>query len=151
MIIDLSESYIERCDKETEEVLANEDSQFLQQPITYFKQHKNEFIYLESNLFEEIGVDAVSFEVDDVFGSYDVMLGLKLQKKYEPKIKEYLQKNLQGDEAKFDLMFNQQEGLWDLNFTLNYAVGFNGDMPIAEAYSLIYHFLLKLKDEVQKK
>lgn len=151
MLIDLSESYIERCDKESEEVLANEDTQFLQQPITYFKQHKNEFIYLESNLFEEIGVDAVSFEVDDVFGTYDVMLGLKLQKKYEPKIKEYLQNNLRGDEANFDLMFNQQEGLWDLNFTLNFSKDFKEDMPIAEAYSLIYHFLLKLTEEVQVK
>ena len=150
MLIDLSEAYIERCDKETEEVLAKEDSQFLQQPITYFKQHKNEFLYLESNLFEQIRVDAVSFEVDDVFGTYDVMLGLKLQKKFEPKIKEYLQNNLQGDEAKFDLMFNQ-EGLWDLNFTLNYAEGFNEEMPIAEAYSLIYHFLFKLSEEVQVK
>ena len=47
-------------------------------------------------------------------------------------------------------MFNQSEGLWDLNFTLNYAEDFKEEMPIVEAYSLIYHFLLKLREEVQK-
>ena len=75
--------YIERCDKETEELLAEESSSFLEQPIEYFKNHKNEFMYLESEWFDLIGVDAISFEADSVFGTYDVMMGLKLQKKYE--------------------------------------------------------------------
>ena len=43
--------YIERCDKETEELLAEESSTFMQQPIDYFKNHGNEFIYVESEWF----------------------------------------------------------------------------------------------------
>src|SRR3954452_8936082 len=78
-----ADAYIERCDKETENMLKNESSSFLTQPLDYLKMHKNEFIYLESNWFDLIGVEAVSLEADDVFGTYDVMLGLKLQKKFE--------------------------------------------------------------------
>src|SRR5438309_11030080 len=54
--------YIERCDKETEELLAEESSLFLHQPIEYFKKHSNEFMYVESEWFDLIGVDAISFE-----------------------------------------------------------------------------------------
>jgi hypothetical protein len=146
-----SDAYIERVHKESEEVIAKEaPASFLNQPIRYLKQHKNEFIYLESHWFEIIGVDAVSLEVDDVFGSYDVMLGLKQQKKCEKIIKTYLTNHLHGDEAKSALMFNQDDGLWDLNFALNGVEGFKEEMSIGEAYRLIYHFLFKMVEEVEE-
>jgi hypothetical protein len=151
MLNDFSDGYIERCDKETEEVLGEETAKFLEESITYLKTHKNEFIYLESSLFEALGVDAVSLEMDDVFGNYDVMLGIKLQKKYESSIKEYLHNTLSGDGEKFDLMFNQGDGLWDLNFSLNNAEGYKEGMSFAEAYGLIYTFLDKMATEVKKK
>lgn len=150
MLNDFSNAYIERCDKETEEVLGKEAT-ILGQSIEYLKTHKNEFIYLESTGFETIGVDAVSLEADDVFGTYDVMLGLKLQKKYESRIKEYLDNILSGDEAKFDLMFNQGDGLWDLNYSLNYMEGFKEEMLIGDAYQLIYASLVKLVETVKEK
>jgi hypothetical protein len=145
------DAYVERCNKETENMIANESSLFLKQPIDYLKKHKNEFIYIESIWFEIIGVEAVSLEVDDVFGTYDVMLGLKLQKKYEKTIKEYLNKNLQSDDAKFDLMFSSDDGLWNLNFALNYVEGFKEEMSIGEAYQLIYCFLFILGETVEEK
>ncbi|MGG1675316.1 branched-chain amino acid aminotransferase [Neobacillus sp. NRS-1170] len=139
-----SHVYIERCSKETETMIAEESSTFLNESIDYLKKHKNEFIYMELSSFEEIRVEAVSLEVDDVFGTYDVMLGLKLQKKYDKYIKEYLNSNLNGDDAKFDLMFSSEDGLWNLNFTLNYVEGFQEEMTISEAFQLIYSFLSKL-------
>lgn len=142
------DAYIERCDKETENMIRNESSLFLTQPLDYLKKQKNEFIYLESHWFEGIRVEAVSVEADDVFGTYDVMLGLKLQKKYEKSIKEFLNANLNGDEAKFDLMFSHDDGLWNLNFALNYAEGFQEDITIGEAFQLIYHFLFKLVEAI---
>jgi hypothetical protein len=143
-----SYAYIERSDKETEEVIGVEGQAFLNQPINYFKKHMNEFLYLESNRFEIIGVDAVSLEVDDVFRSYDVMLGLKLQKKYDRNIKEYLKEELR-DEAKFDLMFSADEGIWSLNFDLDSVEGFHEEMTIGEGYRLIYQFLFKLVEAVE--
>lgn len=145
-----ADSYIERGDKESEEAIGVEGQEFLKQSIDYLKKHMNEFIYLESNWFEIIGVDAVSLEVDDVFGTYDVMLGLKLKKKFEIAIKEYLTSELSSDEAKFDLMFSPEDGLWNLNFDLNHVSGFNEEMTIGDAYSLIYHFLFKLVEAVEK-
>lgn len=139
-----SDAYIERCDKETEKVITEETSSFLTQPIKHLQIHKNEFIYLESELFEKSKIDAVSLEVDDAFCTYDVMVGLKLQKKFEATIRTYLQKELNGDGAKFDLIFNHDDGLWDLNFTLDFVDGFNNELSIGEAYSLIYNFLTKL-------
>ncbi|MEH7505224.1 branched-chain amino acid aminotransferase [Neobacillus drentensis] len=144
-----ADAYIERCDKESENMLKNESSSFLNEPLDYLKKHKNEFIYLESNWFDLIGVEAVSLEADDVFGTYDVMLGLKLQKKFEKTLKENLNSQLQGDEAKFDLMFSLEDGLWNLNFALNYVEGFNEEITIGEAFQLIYRFLFQLVEAVE--
>jgi hypothetical protein len=148
--IRFADAYIERCDKESENMLKNETSAFLSEPLQYLKKHKNEFIYLESKWFDFVNVDAISLEVDDVFGTYDVMLGLKLQKKFHEKLKDYLNANLHGEEAKFDLMFSNEDGLWNLNFALNYVEGFHGDVTMGEAFQLIYHFLFKLVEAVEK-
>jgi hypothetical protein len=142
-------AYIERCSKETENMIAQESSTFLNQPLSYLRKHKSEFIYLESTVFEPIGVDAVSLETDDVFGTYDVMLGIKLQKKYEPAIKDYLNSHLDGDEAKFDLMFSGDDGLWNLNFALNYVAGYSEDLSLNDAFSLISRFLTNLVSAVK--
>ncbi|WP_042456937.1 hypothetical protein [Neobacillus dielmonensis] len=139
-----ADAYIERCDKESENLIRNESFAFLTQPLVYFYKHKNEFIYLESKWFDIVLVDAVSLELDDVFGTYDVMLGLKLQKKFQPQLKQYFSDNMHGEQASFDLLFNSEEGLWNINFALNYLAGFDENMTIGEAYQLIYQFLFKL-------
>lgn len=143
---DFSNAYIERCDKESEQLISEENSDFLKEPILFFNKHKNEFIYIESEWFEHLGVDALSLELDDVFGTYDVMLGLKLQKKYESFLRDQLNSRLSGGEPKFDLMFNRDDGLWDLNFTLNYVDGFSEEMTIGEACECIHGFLFKVVD-----
>ncbi|MEH7355028.1 branched-chain amino acid aminotransferase [Neobacillus drentensis] len=145
------DAYIERCDKETESMIRNESSAFLSEPVGYLKKHKNEFIYLESKWFDLVNVDAISLEADDVFGTYDVMLGLKLQKKFEKVLKELLDVNLHGDEAKFDLIFSHEDGLWNLNFALNFVEGFTEEITIDEAFQLIYRFLFKLNEAVEGK
>lgn len=142
-------AYIERGDKETEEFLGEESAEFLKEAISYFKNHKNEFMYLESKWWEYVNVDAVSFEADDVFGTYDVMLGLKLQKKYGEAIKTYLSENLQG--AEFDLMFDGNEGIWSLNFALNNLDGYQENMTIGGAYSQVYSLLFGLSEQIEKR
>lgn len=146
-----AQSYIERCSKDTETMIAEESTAFLKQRVDYFKKHKNEFIYVELSSFDQIKVEAVSLEVDDVFGTYDVMLGLKLQKKFANSIKEFLNANLNADGAKFDLMFSNEDGLWNLNFALNYVEGFQEDMTIGEAIHIIYRFLANLVETVESK
>jgi hypothetical protein len=143
------DAYIERNDKESEEVISKESNIFLEQPLNYLKKQMNEFIYLESNWFEIIGVDAISLEVDDLFGTYDVMLGLKLQKKFEPSIRMFLKEHL-GDEEKFDLIFSLEDGLWNLNFDLDSVEGFNETITLGRAFQLIYRFLFKLVEAVEE-
>jgi hypothetical protein len=142
-------AYLERSIKETEELIAEEGQDFLSQPIEYLKKHKNEFIYMESQWLDLIGIDAISFEVDDVFGTYDVMLGLKLKKKYQSSIQGFLNQELQGDEAKYDLMFSPEDGLWNLNFDLNSVNGFNEKMSFNEAFQLMYSLMFKLVVRVE--
>jgi hypothetical protein len=60
-----------------------------------------------------------------------------------------LNSQLYGDEAKFDLMFSLEDGLWNLNFALNYVEGFNEDITIGEAFQLIYRFLFQLVEAVE--
>ncbi|MDF0725546.1 branched-chain amino acid aminotransferase [Cytobacillus sp. S13-E01] len=145
-----TDAYIGRYDKETEDVIAEESSTFLRQPIEYLKKHKNEFLYLESDWLDLIGVDAVSLELDDVFGTYGVLLGLKQKKKVEKSLKENLTNVFQGDSLNYSLMFDGDEGLWNLNFALNFIVGFKEDISIEEAYNLIYGMLFKLVETIEE-
>lgn len=138
-----SDAYIERSDKETEEFLGEESVIFLNEPIQYFHDHLNEFLYVESPAFETISVDAISFEVDDVFRTYDVLLGLRKMKKFGPSIRSYFAEQMTTDDG-YDLMFDAQEGIWNINFSLHTLPGFRADMTIKEAYELIFHFLDKL-------
>lgn len=143
------EAYIERCNKETDELIAEESTSFLGMPIHYFKNHIEEFMYLESTWFEMVGADAVSFEADSVFGTYEVMLGLKLPKKKEASIKTFLTNHLNQGNGTFSLMFNSSDGLWDFNFSLNSLGEYNEDWTINEAYGAIYRFLFQLVEEVE--
>jgi hypothetical protein len=144
-----SDAYIERSDKETEEFLGEESALFLNQPILYLKKHLNEFIYIESDCFPMIHAESICLEVDDIFRTYEVMLGLKLQKKYEKVIKAFLEQELIG-EIKVSLLFNQTDGLWDFNFALNNLEGFQEDLTIGEVLVLIYRFLFKLAEAVEE-
>jgi hypothetical protein len=149
--VQYSNTYIERCDKESEQLISQENSAFLEQPLEFLKKHKNEFIYIELEWLDSFGVDALCLELDDVFGTYDVMLGLKLQKKYESSLREQLHRQLSGDEPTYDLMFNREDGLWDLNFSLNYVDGFNEERSIGDACEIIHHFLSKLVGQIKRK
>lgn len=142
-------SYIERGDKESDDFIAEESAAFLEKPIRYFKNHIEEFMYMESPWFDMIGADAVSFEADSVFGNYDVMLGLKVPKKAENAIKSYIINNYNQEEGSFDLMFNSSDGLWDFNFSLNGLNDYQEDWTINEAYCAIYHFLFQLVETVE--
>jgi len=145
-----AEAYIERCNKETEEFLSEEPSSFLDQPIDYFLKHIDEFMYLESSWFDIIGVDAISFEVDSVFKTYDVMLGLKVPKKFEASIKNYFSKTFINDVVTFDLMFNSNDGIWDVNFSLNDLAQFQPDWTIREAFCSVYNFLFRLRELIEQ-
>jgi hypothetical protein len=143
------DAYIERGDKETEELLAREEEDFLGENINYFDKHKNEFLYVESQWWVMVGADAVSFEKDDVFGNYDVMLGLKLQKKQDSKIRQFLSENLAGEGVTYDLMFDGNEGIWSLNFALNDLERFDNELTVDQALRLIYSFLFKLAESIE--
>lgn len=144
-----SDAYMERSNKETEEFLGEENASFLEKPISYFKQHMNEFLYMESKWFTLIGVDAVSFEVDDLFGTYDVMFGLKIQKKYSSHLRDYFNQHSQNPEEPVDLMFDAQEGIWNINFSLHTLPGFSEDMTVAEAYQLVYSFIFSFVQSIE--
>lgn len=145
-----ADAYIERSNKESEEMISEETAAFLSQPIEFLKTNIEEFLYFESSWFELIGVEALSLEVDDVFSTYNAMFGLKFQKKIGDAIKAYLNKELQGGIGSFSLMFNQGDGLWDVNFALNNVKGFREDMSLGEAFSLIYNFLFILVETIEE-
>ncbi|MFJ7509194.1 branched-chain amino acid aminotransferase [Peribacillus simplex] len=145
-----TDAYMERSNKESEELISEENSSFLSQPIEYLKKNKDEFLYFESHWFELIGVEALSLEVDDVFGTYNAMFGLKFQKKMGEALKTYLTKELQEGIGSFSLMFNQGDGLWDVNFALDNIKGFREDMSLGEGFNLVYHFLFILVQTIEE-
>lgn len=151
MSLELTNIYIERCDKETEEVLAKETEAFLNTPIHYFKKQLNEFLYIESPVFDEIKVDAFSIEVDDVFRTYMVLFGFNIQKKYAGTIKKYLEENLHTDSTKnYSALFAGNEGLWEINVPIDFIDGFHEEMTIEEVLSLTYNFINGLITAIEK-
>ena len=144
---DFKFSAIERCVKETENLIREEDQSFLNENILYLKNHLNEFVYLESNAFEVIRVDAVVLEFDEVFETYTALFGLKLQKKYGNDMKAYLDTHLNGDGSKYSVMFSSEDGLWDMNFALDYVDGFSEDLSFIEILQLMYNFIFNLVQE----
>lgn len=149
--MELTNVYIERCDKETEEVIAKEGASFLRTSIKHFKQNQNEFVYIESPAFESIKTDALSLELDDVFKTYMALLGLKVQKKHTKTIRTFLDENLHGEGIKnYSAMFSGDEGIWDLNIPLDFIEGFNEEMSIEEVLLITYSFLEALINTINQ-
>lgn len=135
---------IERCDKESEEVIAKEGPSFLSSPLKHLKQYQNEFVYLESPTFEQVKIDAISLELDDVFKTYMALLGLKVQKKHTHTIKTYLNDHLVGDDVNYSGSFSNEDGLWELNIPINFMEGYTEEMTIGEAITITIRFLQDL-------
>ena len=144
------DSYIERVDKETDELIAEESPlSFLDTPISYLKEHRSEFLYVESKWFEFIKLDGCSFEVDDVFGTYKVLTGLHMQKKFGSLLKQFFAKELNESLTSVQLLFNDKDGLWDVNIELDAIKEFNEKMSIGEVLVLIYRFFFHLAEYVE--
>ena len=144
------DSYIERVDKETDELIAEESPlSFLDTPISYLKEHRSEFLYVESKWFEFIKLDGCSFEVDDVFGTYKVLTGLHMQKKFGSLLKQFFAKELNESPTSVQLLFNDKDGLWDVNIELDAIKEFNEKMSIGEVLVLTYRFFFHLVEYVE--
>lgn len=144
------DSYIERVDKETDELIAEESPlSFLDTPISYSKEHRSEFLYVESKWFEFIKLDGCSFEVDDVFGTYKVLTGLHMQKKFGSVLKQFFAKELNESPTSVQLLFNDKDGLWDVNIELDAIKEFDEKMSIGEALVLTYRFFFHLVEYVE--
>ena len=144
------DSYIERVDKETDELIAEESPlSFLDTPISYLKEHRSEFLYVESKWFEFIKLDGCSFEVDDVFGTYKVLTGLHMQKNFGSLLKQFFAKELNESPTSVQLLFNDKDGLWDVNIELDAIKEFNEKMSIGEVLILTYRFFFHLVEYVE--
>ncbi|WP_284561528.1 branched-chain amino acid aminotransferase [Bacillus sp. T2.9-1] len=141
-----SDLYMELANKETDEVVQeNIDAIFLKEEVQYFEKNIDVYLYVETKAFEVIGVDSLSLEVDSVFKTYEVLCGLKAPKKKEKEIRSFMEEHLSGDETNYQLMFNGNDGIWDVNFSLEKVNSFHKNMEIGEALKLAYAFLFALQ------
>jgi hypothetical protein len=138
---------IEICYKETDELIRQESSVFLEESMEYLKSNENEYIFLETEEFGEIKIDGLSMELDDLFGHYDAMFGLKLQKKYREEIVSFFEGTLQGKKG-YNLLFNGEDGLWDVNLSINDLPAYHDNMKLREAVEEIYTYLSKLLEKI---
>lgn len=143
-------AYIERCDKETEELILIEAPSFLKESLTHFDERRHEFMLLESTILRFIGVDALSIEIDDVFETYTALFGLKMKKNRAEAITNYLNTHLQQEVGNFSIAFSDKDGLWDINFALNYIDGYTESLTIGDAAELAYQFIFNLVETVEE-
>lgn len=131
--------YIERVDKESENMIQTENASFLNTPLTYVKKHQKEFIYIESKWFDVVKVDGLAIEWDEVFQTYTVLFGLKRPKKDTNILKDMLSP-LNGAQ----LQFNGQDGLFDVNLQLLELEDIHEDTAFIDVTSAVYRFLFHM-------
>lgn len=139
---------IERCNKETEETISTETAAYLQQPVSTLKTKQEEFVYIESPIYEGAKMDAVVFEFDDMFKVYTALFGLRLQKKYAEPIKMYFKNNLKSMLGSSSASFEANEGIWEINIALNAIEGFTGEETFEEANTILVSFIEKMLAEI---
>lgn len=145
-----NQAYLERCEKETIALLIVETPKFLEEKMDHLKTHSKEFLYVEDASFDLLGIDALSMEVDDVFGTYTALFGLKMKKQYEASIKSYLETYLTNEAGRFSVSFSGQDGLWNMNIAVNCIDGFHADMTLQEAYQLVYAFVFQMVETIEE-
>ncbi|AYJ91538.1 branched-chain amino acid aminotransferase [Bacillus safensis] len=131
--------YIERVDKESENMIQTENASFLNTPLTYVKKHQKEFIYIETKWFDVVKVDGLAIEWDEVFQTYTVLFGLKRPKKDTNILKDMLSP-LNGAQ----LQFNGQDGLFDVNLQLLELEDIHEDTAFIDVISAVYRFLFHM-------
>ena len=140
---------LERCDKETEELLAEETASFLATPIHYLKEHPNEFLYIASERLDVVRVESFALEFDEMFKVYSVLFGLRLQKKQSEFLHTYLKTHLQHEQITYSVAFADKDGLWDVNITLDALGGFSEDASFDEVLVQLYRFIFALLEELE--
>ncbi|WP_409254141.1 hypothetical protein V1502_09655 [Bacillus sp. SCS-153A] len=144
------DALIERVNKETEELVNTEETpEFLQTPVNFVKQNVNEFLYIDSKWFDIIRIEGLTLEVDDVFGHYSALTGLKQQKKYAGELKAILAEKLHGED-KVQLMWNDKDGLFDVNLSIDKLDGFNENESLGNNLQLIYHLFFSTIKELEE-
>lgn len=144
-----SDLYMELANKETDEMVQeNAQEMILEESVHYLEKNKDIYLYVESSAFDIVSVDSMSLEVDSVFGTYEILCGLRSPKKAEKEIRAYMEKLLIGDGTPFHLMFNGNDGVWDVNFSLEKINGFQKEMQIGDALKLAYLFLFSLNERL---
>ncbi|MFP7470339.1 branched-chain amino acid aminotransferase [Niallia taxi] len=147
----LGQTYMELANKESDEVVKdNLPASFLNDKISLLKANLEEYLYIESDLFDIIQVEGLTLEVDSVFRKYDALFGFKAPKKQEGVIRAYFAEQL-GEENSYSLMFNGQDGLWDVNLPIENVAGFTEDLTIAQALELFYQFMFGLGKKLEEK
>ncbi|MBB4826132.1 hypothetical protein HNO89_003369 [Sporosarcina luteola] len=137
---------IERCLKETEEMVQAESERFLDHPISVLRNPIEEFLYVESDAFQMVKVEGIALEVDDVFNVYTALFGLQLQKKWQDTIQSFIDSKLSTGPS--SVLFDS-DGTFSVNISLNGLETFQENLPIREVVNLIYKFLFELLETIE--
>lgn len=132
---------LEICAKETEETLRMADERFLEEPVSYLKTNKAEFLFVASPDFDPYQVDSLVLEVDDLFGTYMALFGLQGKKKDGEAIRSYIEEQLQQHTLGLSIAFSDNEGLWEVNMPLDPIDGFTESMPVGQTLELVHKVL----------
>ncbi|WP_332649060.1 hypothetical protein [Lysinibacillus sp. 54212] len=138
----------EICHKESEELISVGDVSLLNTSVQYVEEHPEQFLYIEASPFNEIKIDALVLEFDEAFKKPMALFGLKLQKKFGPAIQAYLKQELTED-AIFGAMFSGEDGLWEINLTLDGIKDYEPSQTIQQSIEAVYNFVDGLMKEVE--
>ncbi|HEY4579058.1 MAG TPA: hypothetical protein VIG63_04290 [Savagea sp.] len=132
---------IERCHKETDEVIETLSKEALDTPMNQLEKWMDSFIYLESPHFDQLQMDCLTLEKDDVFLTYTALFGLHLPKDQQEFLKYYIETHTNPTLAKHAILYSDKDRMFDVNFTLDALEGFNAQLTIQETIDLLSAFM----------
>lgn len=134
---------VDRCLKETDEVIEQQVFNVLQHPLTYLQTHQESFIYVESATFDEVNVDCMTIELDDVFQTYTALFGLRVSKDEEAFLKYFIETETNPTLAKHAILYAQADKMFDMNLTLEALDGFEANWTIEQAIEAVVQLMRK--------
>lgn len=134
--------YLEISNKETDELIKEGNATLLNEKIKNLLQNKENYLYVESKNFELIRMESLVLEKDDLFDTYEAIFGLYAPKKAINQLKDYFKNE------KFSMVFNDKDGLWEINVALDTLPGFSPENTLEKILTLVYEYIFQLQTTV---
>ena len=136
-------THFEVYSKETDELLHSFTQQDLEQPMTYFNDHLDHYLYVSKAEYQDYRIEGFVLETDDIFRFYNALIGIYIPKSKMETVKTELASIWNNPDFQYAFTYDANEGVAELNLPLNYLQGFDANSSIETTIEFVESILKK--------